>query len=44
MINNHPGAQVSTEESSDRGGMNLTVVIDAVEQAMAQRMSRPAPT
>jgi phage-related minor tail protein len=42
VINNHPGARVTSEEQkNDRGGMNLTVMIDALESAMAQRASRP---
>jgi hypothetical protein len=44
VINNTP-AQVKTEERRDgSGGMTLNVVIDAVEQAMAQRAVRPGTT
>jgi lambda family phage tail tape measure protein len=42
---NNAGAKVTTEEKQDEnGGMNISVVIDAVEQAMAQRASRPGTT
>jgi phage-related minor tail protein len=45
VVNNHPGAKVSSEEQPNgRGGVDLTVVIDAVEQAMAQRLQRPGTT
>jgi phage-related minor tail protein len=44
IINNTP-ARVKAEEGRDeRGGMTLNVVIDAVEQAMAQRAARPGTT
>lgn len=39
---NNAGAKVTTEERKDeRGNMTIDVMIDAVEQAMAQRMVRP---
>ena len=45
IVNNHPGAKVSSEEQPNgRGGVDLTVVIDVVEQAMAQRLQRPGTT
>jgi phage-related minor tail protein len=44
VINNTP-AQVKTEERRDeRGGVTMNVVIDMVEQAMAQRATRPGTT
>jgi hypothetical protein len=44
VINNTP-AQVKTEERRDeRGGITMNVVIDMVEQAMAQRATRPGTT
>lgn len=45
VINNHPAAQISSDERrNDQGGVDLTVMIDAVEQAMAQRVTRPGST
>jgi lambda family phage tail tape measure protein len=42
---NNAGAQVKTEEKRDaRGGLTIDVIIDAVEQAMAQRATRPGTT
>jgi len=42
---NNAGAKVTTEEQRDEnGGFSLTVMIDAVEQAMAQRAQRPGST
>ena len=42
---NNTGAQVSTEQKRDpRGGLTIDVIIDAVEQAMAQRAARPGTT
>ena len=39
---NNAGAQVTTQERKDqRGGLTIDVMIDAVEQAMAQRAARP---
>jgi phage-related minor tail protein len=44
IINNTP-AQVKTEECRDeRGGITMNVIIDSVEQAMAQRAARPGTT
>jgi phage-related minor tail protein len=42
---NNAGAQVTTEQKRDqRGGLTIDVMIDAVEQAMAQRLQRPGTT
>lgn len=42
QVINNTGASVRTEETKNgRGGVDLKVVIDAVEDAMAQRMTRP---
>lgn len=45
QVVNNTGAHVRTEEQkNDRGGVDLRVVIDAVEGAMAQRLQRPGTT
>jgi len=45
VINNNAGAQVTTREHKDeRGGLTIDVMIDAVEQAMASRATRPGTT
>jgi lambda family phage tail tape measure protein len=42
---NKAGAQVKTKEKRDpRGGLTIDVIIDAVEQAMASRATRPGTT
>jgi len=42
---NNAGAKVSTkEEKDDNGNVNMTVMIDAMEQAMAARATRPGST
>ena len=42
---NNAGAKVSTKQDKDENGdVQINVIIDAVEQAMAQRAARPGTT